>query len=213
MKDIQNIIWDWNGTLINDIEICIETLNILLEQREMPVIRTDHYKNHFTFPVRQFYEKIGFNFTNESFESVSEEYISAYLHLFRKASLHNNSIDTLKFFKRRGMVQFVLSAMEYPDLMNSIYQKGIKHYFKSVYGSTDKYAEGKLTVAKKLFEKEKIIPEDTLLIGDTLHDWEVALEMGCKVVLIADGHQTRQRLSETKAPVLEHMSDVINLFM
>lgn len=213
MKDIQNIIWDWNGTLINDVEICIETLNVLLEQREMPVIRTDHYKNHFTFPVRLFYEKIGFNFTNENFEVVSEEYISTYLELFRKATLYKNSIDTLKFFKRRGLVQFVLSAMEFPDLMNSIYQKGIKHYFKSIYGSSDKFAEGKLTVAERLFKKEKIIPEDTLLIGDTLHDWEVASKMGCQVVLISDGHQTRQRLSKSKVPVLEHMSDVINLFM
>lgn len=212
MKDIQNIIWDWNGTLINDVEICIETLNLLLEQREMPVIRTDHYKSNFTFPVRLFYEKIGFNFSDESFELISEEYINTYLGLFKKASLYKNSVDTLKYFKKKGLFQYVLSAMEYPDLMNSIYQKGIKHYFKSIYGSSNKYAEGKQTVAERLFAKEKIIPEDTLLIGDTLHDWEVASEMGCHVVLIAEGHQTRERLQVAKVPVLTTVSEVVNLF-
>lgn len=212
MKDTQNIIWDWNGTLINDIDICIESLNILLEKYEMPVIQTDYYKSHFTFPVKNFYEKIGFSFDKYSFEGLSEEYISKYLELFKKASLSENAVEVLRFFKKRGLFQYVLSAMEYPDLLYSIYQKGIKHYFNAIVGSADKFANGKATVATGLIAREKIIPGDTLLIGDTLHDWEVANDIGCNVILVANGHQSYERLLHAKVPVVHKLADIIDFF-
>jgi phosphoglycolate phosphatase len=212
MKDIQNIIWDWNGTLLDDVDICIETLNILLEKREMKSIHQDTYKSHFTFPVKMFYEKIGFDFSNDNFELISEEYIEKYLEFFKKATLFQNTVDTLKYFKKKGLFQYVLSAMEQPDLLNSIYQKGIKHYFKAVYGSADKFANGKTEVARRLIAREKMIPEDTLFIGDTLHDWEVAKENGCHIILISNGHQSRQRLLDVNVPVVNTINEVINFF-
>jgi hypothetical protein len=58
----KNIIWDWNGTLLNDITICIKSMNILLKERTLPLISEDKYRDIFTFPVRNYYEQLGFDF-------------------------------------------------------------------------------------------------------------------------------------------------------
>ena len=55
---IETIIWDWNGTLLDDLEICIRSMNRMLRERKMPPIDKQLYKNIFTFPVREYYEKI-----------------------------------------------------------------------------------------------------------------------------------------------------------
>ncbi|MCK4288095.1 MAG: HAD hydrolase-like protein, partial [Bacteroidales bacterium] len=62
---IKTIIWDWNGTLLNDIDICINSINILLEHRNIENLTKEIYKEIFTFPVKDYYSKAGFDFTKE----------------------------------------------------------------------------------------------------------------------------------------------------
>ncbi|MBE0701137.1 MAG: HAD family hydrolase, partial [Acholeplasmataceae bacterium] len=58
------------------------------------------------------------------------------------------------------------------------------------------YAKSKIAVAKDFIEKELINPKEILMIGDTLHDAEVAFELGCDVVLFTKGHQHKERLKK-----------------
>ena len=64
----KHIIWDWNGTLIDDAWLCVEILNNILEKRGLNAITIDDYREHFTFPVRDYYVKLGFDFSVEPFE-------------------------------------------------------------------------------------------------------------------------------------------------
>jgi len=212
LKDIQNIIWDWNGTLLNDVELCCQTLNVLLDERKLNKVTLDVYKNNFTFPVYGFYEFLGFDFASEDFIRLSRQYMTLYNDGLKKAALSTLAIYALKAMKRRGIMQYVLSAMEENDLKKSLTAKGIKHYFTKVYGSNNQLAEGKLSVAKKMFFEEQFIPEDTLLIGDTLHDAEVAAALGCKVILVTNGHQAPEKLKKTGVNTVADLGDLIEKY-
>ena len=65
-----HIIWDWNGTLLNDNWLCVDVINTLLKKRGMPLTTLNTYKEIFVFPVIEYYHKLGFEFTDESFEEV-----------------------------------------------------------------------------------------------------------------------------------------------
>ncbi len=208
-KDIQNIVWDWNGTLLNDVELCYETLNVLLEKRKLNKITRNIYLDRFTFPVYNFYEGLGFDFTREDFTLLSEEYMILYNEGLKRAPLSILAIYALKAMKRRGLLQYVLSAMEEKDLKKSLANKGIKHYFAKIYGNTNQLAEGKIDVAHSLFENEQLVPEDTLLIGDTLHDIEVARAIGCPVVIVSNGHQALSRFKQSKVDVVADLGELI----
>jgi len=61
MDRIGGIIWDWNGTLLNDIQLCVQTINEMLDKRNLPLLSVNDYKDVFSFPVKNYYQKIGFD--------------------------------------------------------------------------------------------------------------------------------------------------------
>ena len=68
IKAYKHIIWDWNGTLLDDVDIVIDCMNSLLKKRNLPLLHVDKYKDIFTFPVKDYYSQLGFDFTTEPFE-------------------------------------------------------------------------------------------------------------------------------------------------
>ena len=67
---IKHVIWDWNGTLLDDAWLCVDVMNGMLSKRGLPLITLEIYRNIFDFPVRDYYLKLGYDFDNESFEMV-----------------------------------------------------------------------------------------------------------------------------------------------
>ena len=57
----ESIIWDWNGTLLNDVGTAIDSINYLLKDRKLSPLTLDRYLEVFTFPVQNYYEQIGFS--------------------------------------------------------------------------------------------------------------------------------------------------------
>ncbi len=213
MKDIQSVIWDWNGTLLDDTLLCITTINKLLDERNLATIDEKKYKELFGFPVIDFYIKLGFDFEKESFEDLSVDYMRLYMEGLKKAPLAYTATYALKRIRKKGKLQYILSVMEKPDLVNSVMQKGIKGYFSKIYGTTNKLGESKVSIGKLLIEREQLIPRDTLLVGDTIHDYEVAMELGCQVILLSSGHQDSSRLKSLGVPVVEGLDELmINYF-
>ncbi|MCX6282944.1 MAG: hypothetical protein NTW31_01715 [Bacteroidetes bacterium] len=73
--DYKHIIWDWNGTLLDDAWLCVEVMNGMLEKRGLEKVSLDFYRSVFTFPVRDYYEKLGYDFEKEPFEEVGMEFM------------------------------------------------------------------------------------------------------------------------------------------
>ena len=212
LKHKTTIIWDWNGTLLNDAHFCVMCMNKVLIKRNIPQIDIDQYRNFFTFPVKKYYEAIGFDFEKENFEVPAMEFINQYYSHLSEADLHPCATDVLEFFKKSGTKQLVLSAMEHENLIVSLTDKGIINFFDEISGINDHYAHSKLEMGIDLIKKAGVSVDKTLMIGDTLHDLEVASGLGIDCILVANGHQSKERLLKETPNVFSKLEDVTNLF-
>jgi phosphoglycolate phosphatase len=212
MNKFDAIIWDWNGTLLDDVNICIESMNHLLAERGRSLLSRLSYREIFTFPVRNYYELAGFDFQYESFDDVAIEFIDLYRERIRHCSMFPDAQPVLQWFSRRNFSQYLISAMEHQFLMESLLNFGIKKYFKAFTGIHDHYANGKLAMAENFISENGINPARTLLIGDTLHDFEVAEKLGLQCLLVAGGHQSETRLQHSGCEVFKSLSQVIDKF-
>ena len=205
----RHIIWDWNGTLLNDVDYCIACMNQLLKKRQMQPLEKARYRDIFTFPVEDYYKEIGFDFAKDPFDVVGHEFIHSYYSDLSSCGLHPQAKGLLQFFQKSAKQQFVLSAMEHQALLNFLKSYDILHYFEGVYGIDNHLGAGKIDRAQSMIESHHIDMSQALLIGDTLHDKEVADELGCDILLVAQGHQSRLRLKASGAKVVDSLSDMI----
>ena len=207
----ESIIWYWNGTLLNDVRIAIDSINYLLLDRKLVPLTLERYLEVFTFPVQHYYEQIGFDLKNEPFEVPANQFIAIYNKAVESCGLHGGSIPVLQHFQNRGCRQFILSAMEQKNLEKTITENDICHFFEVLCGLSDNYAASKIENGKTLIHQNGLNPDQTLLIGDTTHDYDVANAIGCKCVLIANGHQSKKRLLCSGAKVLDNLEEIQNM--
>jgi phosphoglycolate phosphatase len=203
------VIWDWNGTLLNDIELCVHTINGMLEKRNLPQLSQASYKEVFSFPVKNYYQKIGFDFKTEAFEIPALEFISQYNEKVSGCSLHQDAIRVLKSFQSKGIRQFILSAMKQDILEECLRHYEIDHYFEHVSGLDNHYADSKEENGHQLIAELKLDASELVFIGDTMHDFEVASALGCTCILIANGHQSKEVLQSTGALVLDRLDQLL----
>ncbi len=203
------VIWDWNGTLLDDLAISIEAMNILLSERRLPLLQTNYYKQVFTFPVKDYYQTIGFDFDTEPFEKPAIEYMDRYFELLPQAPLHKNTIAVLDWLKKHNIKQIIMSAMEQSSLDKSVAALGISSYFDAICGCSNHYANGKVEQSLQMMRSQHIKPDEALLVGDTLHDSEVAQNIGCRCVLVAHGHQCAERLHTSGNAVVADFKELI----
>ena len=202
------IIWDWNGTLLNDLDLCIDSINTLLEKRSLKLLDHASYKEVFSFPVKNYYEVIGFDFSKEDFEIPAKEFIDLYDSGVKNCPLHFSAVEILEFFRQKEYPQFVLSAMKQTMLEKTLKHNSIYPFFEGVAGLNDHYAVSKVERGKELLNEFNIDVQNTWMIGDTNHDFEVARELGIKCILVADGHQSYERLKETGAEVVGSLPEL-----
>jgi len=79
-----------------------------------------------------------------------------------------------------------------------------------VAGLGDIYAVSKIERGQQLIKEFNIDKSNALIIGDTIHDFEVSQKLGVKCILVADGHQSVERLNSTKAVVVPSLDKLIN---
>jgi phosphoglycolate phosphatase len=206
---IGGIIWDWNGTLLDDTQLCVQTMNELLGKRDLPLLTAIRYKNVFSFPVKEYYRKIGFDFEVEPFEIPALEFINRYNQQMNQCSLHMDSLKLLNHFHSLGIRQFVLSAMKQDALDECLHHHQISHFFDHVSGLDNHYAVSKVENGHQLISTWKLKAHEMVLIGDTVHDYEVATGLGCRCILISNGHQSKDVLQHTGALVLDELNQLL----
>lgn len=173
-KKYNQIIWDWNGTLLDDVGLSINLINEFLKQRNKPIISIEKYKEIFDFPVRDYYLRAGFDFSIETFEKVGLEYCNQFEVRIEECALHKNAEKILEYLNKKNIKQAILSSTEQCRLEKMVKYYKIEKYFEKVIGQHNYYAEGKVEVGNKYLEEQKIVKEETILIGDTSYDAYVA---------------------------------------
>ncbi|MDL2292487.1 HAD-IA family hydrolase [Acholeplasma sp. OttesenSCG-928-E16] len=188
------IIWDFNGTILDDVDLCLDLLNEMLTEEGHPVVTKKRYLDIFTFPVIDYYKKAGFDFKKSSFEDLAVRFINRYQKKSLSQKLYKNVVDTIKRFKEKGYKNIVLSASKHDNLIEQLKHFKIYDLFDDHLGTKDIYAKSKLDIAKDYFKNNNINPKDVLMIGDTLHDANIARKLGVDVILHINGHQSKNRL-------------------
>ena len=191
---IRHVIWDFNGTLLDDVSCCLGALSTLLEERALPPITTERYREEFGFPVRDFYVGLGFDFEREDFDAVSRTFIARYLERIADARAYSGAHDALRYVAGRSIQQSVLSAMEHTMLSDLLTRYDLREPMEHVRGLSDLRASSKVELGRALLAEIDAPPEAIVVVGDTLHDHETATALGCRAVLVAQGHQTRARI-------------------
>ena len=196
IKKYKHIIWDWNGTLINDLRLCCEIMNGLLTRRDLDPISVERYREVFTFPVREYYKKVGHDVSDENWEIISYEFMNEYEERKKECGLFDDVHKVLEKIDSIGIKQSVLSAYSQHSLEEIIDHFKLTNFFVRLIGLDNIYAAGKLDNGIKWMKELGHDEGEVLLIGDTVHDYEVAREIGADCLLIAEGHQEKSKLLE-----------------
>ncbi len=203
------IVWDFNGTILDDLDLCLDILNTMLEKRNLKTVTIEQYRDVFRFPVIDYYKDVGFDFKKESFEVLSKEFVKYYQTASFNCGFCETVIDTIHTIKNTyNISQIVLSASKKENLDEQLNVLGIKDLFDHVYGISNIYAESKVHIAERFRErvgKDKKI----LFIGDSTHDAEVADAINADCILVCQGHQSKKRLLESKHQVVDYASQIL----
>ncbi len=212
MKDIKYIIWDWNGTLLNDVTLCIEAVNRLLAKEGLPMFANkEAYQRVFQFPIIEYYKKAGFDFQKTSFDVLADEYMSYYQPRSLLCTLHEGATEVLENFHKSGYKQAILSASKLENLKEQVNIYDISKYFNYILGLDNIHAHSKAQLAKDFVMNLGIDAHQIVFIGDSVHDSEVAKGAGCNCILIANGHEHKDKLLQVGCPVVDCISDVYQM--
>lgn len=207
---IKQILWDWNGTLLDDLQYGMDVRNRIFPSFQLPTIDTiEEYHAQFTFPIRLYYERAGV--TDDIFVAVAHAWMDEYVRGFPTVPLHQDALETLEQFRQAGLQQVVLSASKRDMLREQIAHFDIQHYFADILGLGNIYAGSKEEIGRQYLQSCGIASEETLMIGDTLHDADVAKAIGAKCVLVARGHQSRQTLLTAGVPVVDTLAEAAGI--
>lgn len=190
----RHLIWDWNGTLLDDLDLSIEVMNAILARRLLPALDRTRYHTLFDFPVRAYYERLGFDPVRDPFERLSTEFISGYDARRLESRLHRDARGTLAAAATAGLRQSILSAYRHETLHEIVAHFGLTSHFEHIAGLDNIHAHSKVALGHDLVRRLAIAPAEILLVGDTLHDLEVARELGVDCALISGGHHPAARL-------------------
>ena len=204
----KNIIWDWNGTIINDAWVFVDIMNVVLQKKGLPLTTLKHYRQNFCFPIQNYWRNLGFQFTEEVFNELNACFIEEYQKKMFLPALHGGLKLLLKDLKAQGVRQFVLSASENSLLKKAVTYYRLEFFFSGIYGVDNLNAAGKEVLGLLLCNEHQLLPSETLFIGDTEYDFRVAKSLGCAVVLISHGHINSLRLLKTGCVVVSSVKEL-----
>lgn len=202
------IFWDFNGTVLDDAYLCYEILNEMLIEENRPTVTFEEYLMIFDFPVEAYYAKV-YDLEKTSFKVLAHRFIERYQPRSLELKLHEGIIEAIKHYESKGYINVMFSASEINNLHNQLKHFQIEHLFKHILGTSDVYAKSKVEVARRFIKEQHINPNEVMMIGDTLHDAEVAKELGFEIIIYTKGHQHPERLKAFKT--INSISDLYQI--
>ena len=209
---LTHVIWDWNGTLVDDACFCASIVSEILQEWNLPGIQKEDYRRRFRFPVREFYDELGFSGGEDEYLEVCESFITKYRTGWMNCCLQDGAAEVLGELQMRGVSQVALSASQQDHLEENLEYFGIADYFDAILGQDNIRAEGKIERGRQWFEERKISADSTLLVGDTNHDCEVAAGLSVPCLLYSNGHQDWSQLVKLPSKKITCLLEVLNVF-
>ena len=210
-----HIVWDWNGTLFDDLEVVVRSVNQGLKGFGAVAIDLDGYRSHYTRPVKLFYDRvIGREITADEWIAVDQVFHDAYREALEEARLTADAAEALTTVANRGHTQSLLSMFPHRDLIPLVERLGIAGFFDRIDGLAGGspgdpkagYLERHL---RNLIAEED--PRTVVVIGDTPDDAIAAIHVGSRPILYDGGSHHRADLEATGAPVASSLMAAVEL--
>jgi len=216
---VHHIVWDWNGTLFDDLHIVVEAVNACLVELGVPPIDADGYRDHYTRPVRHFYAALlDRPVDGDEFARIDRSFHAAYAAGLGRAALSDGARAALDRVTEPSS-QSLLSMSHHDQLMEFVEHFQIDSYMARVDGSRavddgSKAANlerhlGDLRAGGVVTNRSSVV-----VIGDSLDDARAAREVGVGCVLFDGGTHHRNELEAAGVPVagsLSHALDIVGV--
>ena len=212
MRHWRTVIWDWNGTLLNDARLGHRVLVRMCLARSMASPSFEDYQRFYEHPVELIYVRAGFDLERESIAVLCDEWHQHYSAELGQASLHVDSRHVLEALHRGSVRQCVLSALPHDLLLRGIEMNGIGHYFSHIQGLTDTLGRSKVENGHILMKQLGVSPAETVLIGDSTHDVETARALGIECLLVGRCFEHRDKLVRHGLPVIDDFGPILGAF-
>ena len=204
----RHVIWDWNGTLLDDLDYSIGVMNAVLRSRGLPALDRARYHAVFDFPVRDYYYRLGFDPVRDPFEQLGAEWMAGYDANRLDCRLQPDARRLLAAVQAAGLSQSLLSAYPHETLVQIIGHFGLAAHFSDLAGLDNIYAHSKAALGRAQLQRLGLSASSVLLVGDTLHDLEVARELGVDCALVAAGHHPADKLRRHHDRVLGSLAEL-----
>ena len=184
MKAYTHVIWDFNGTILNDVQVGILCANRLLRAHGLPEIPSvEAYREKFGFPIVDYYRRLGFDFDILPYADLAVEWVAYYLECKKDAVIFEDIPATLQKLKEKGIPQLILSATEVSMLEGQVRDLGIREYFDTLLGLENIQAYSKEEIGRRWIGEHSearlnpITVEATdRVLGAQLSVWECTFE-------------------------------------
>ncbi|MFT4108783.1 HAD family hydrolase [Propionicimonas sp.] len=212
-RRVRQVVWDWNGTLLDDLDCCLGVTNQLLAEFGLPGLAdVAAYRSVFGFPIIDYYAQLGFDTgPGGNFDAAAQRYIELYSLAARACQLHPGAREALAAVRDAGVAQVVISASQQQNLATQLAPFALDQLLDGSYGIADIYAASKLAVAERWLAASALDPAEVLFVGDSEHDFEIAHTLRAQCVLFAGGHHGRERLARLGVPLVHELAQVIDL--
>lgn len=203
---IRNIIFDWSGTLVDDLPPVWKATNFVLTQAGRPEMSLEMFRAEFCLPFTRFYDKHTPDIPlprlegwfHESFRQVQDA-VSALPH----------AREFLEFCRAHQIRTFLLSTVhpDYWAIQSSV--TGFAPFIDTPYtGVWDKRQK-----IHDILADNHLKPEETLFIGDMEHDIETARHGGIHSVAVLTGYNTLEQLRRAEPDlIVEHLRELREVF-
>lgn len=207
-----HVVWDWNGTLLDDLEIVIEAANIGLSEFGVEPLDEDRYRDHFTRPVRAFYDSLfGRSVTDDEWHRLNDVFHAEYMARADRAQLTPDALDALDAVGSDPRGQSLLSMSPQEWLDGIVRRKGVSERFSLVSGLSGETGGLKAAHMEEHLATLGLDPDRTVVVGDTPDDAKAARHVGAHVVLYDGGSHHLPVLQEVDVPVAHSLLEAVEI--
>ncbi|WP_237387580.1 HAD family hydrolase [Xenorhabdus sp. Sc-CR9] len=208
-----HIIWDWNGTLLNDVSVSVNATNFALAEIGVEPLTLEQYREHYCVPVQDFYKQvIGREPSSSEWSVIGKTFNVHYRPGIQKAHLAAGAIQLLATRHQTGATQSLCSLMQHEELVPMLDNHGIAKFFTHIDGrNTPLLTTGKSEQLANHIKKLNIAPEKSVVIGDATDDAIAALAAGTHAILYTGGTHSRLSLETAGVPVVDSLSEALSI--
>lgn len=212
LRSVRHIVWDWNGTLLDDLGVVIAAANVSLERFGVGPIDEDGYRDHFTRPVRAFYDSLfGRPVTDGEWEALNDGFHTEYFALVEEAGLTVDTVAALTIVEGLGWGQSLLSMSPQEWLEHIVSAKGVSERFSLIDGLKGPTGGLKAQHMEEHLVALDVDPDRTVVVGDTPDDAVAARHAGAHVVLYDGGSHHLPHLQGMGAPIAHSLVEAVEI--